>query len=707
PYFNTPPYIYRSGRLNSRGFDLSDERTLAELEEKLNLYKNNSYTAYPLVPGYLKSDYAINLVYNPSNLNEIVGTVIKAQLNDVEKAINNALDGFKKWSIISPDIRANIIIKMSELIELNSIELIGLLVREAGKTVNNAINEVREAVDFCRYYAEQIKVEFCNNNHTPIGVFACISPWNFPLAIFIGEISSCLAVGNAVIAKPSDQTNLIAFYAVTLFHKAGIPTNVLQLLPGSGSVIGDALTKSNNIKGVIFTGSTDTARLINRNLATKDFNSVLIAETGGQNAMIVDSTALIEQVVQDVIISGFDSAGQRCSALRVLYLQTDVADKIIEAIKGAMDEFKIGNPMDFSTDVGPVIDNKAQQFLVEHIENMRTEGRQIYQSSISSECKQGTFVPPTIIEIENINELKQEFFGPIVHIIRFTNRELDQVMHEINSSGYGLTQGIHSRLEDTIIKVYQGVKAGNIYVNRNMVGAVVGVQPFGGEGLSGTGPKAGGPLYLYRLVNSNIDPQFGTQINPEKLNHINDFLSKLTIVSDSDKEQLINYAKLITSQSLFMKKLELNGPTGENNFMYFDKRGFVGCFANSLVDYARQIICALATNNKVILPYNHITIKLNNIIIDNYISFCDNIDVIDELNAVLVSKDFTNINELKKQLANRNGPLVVTIVEREGEMSGNYPLYLLITEKSISINTTATGGNIELMSVNDNLEEVI
>lgn len=710
PNFSNPLHIYKHNRLNSAGFDLSNENTLCELQKKLNQYSSNQYMAYPLLANYSLLSKAQKIeehtkhseakpVYNPADTKEMVGRVIRCKLDEVNVAIENAVEGLANWSSINPNTRADILIKMAALMELNSIELIDLLMREAGKTITNAISEVREAVDFCRYYAQQAKQKFCNADYSPVGVMVCISPWNFPLAIFIGEISSSLVVGNTVIAKPSDQTNLIAFYAVRLFYQAGIPTNALQLMPGSGSIIGNALTQDSRVKGVIFTGSTDTAQLINKNLASKDFDAVLIAETGGQNAMIVDSSALPEQVVADVIASGFDSAGQRCSALRVLYLQADIANEVIDMIKGAMADLKIGNPMNIDTDIGPVIDIKAQQGLLKHIEDMRRQARQVYQAELNQECKNGTFVAPTLIEIGSIKELKQEVFGPVIHVIRFANNQLDKVIDEINSSGYGLTQGVHSRIEDTITKVYERIKAGNIYVNRNMVGAVVGIQPFGGEGLSGTGPKAGGALYLYRLVNTNINPHFDTTEPAYKFDKVNDFLSNLDILTNKEKIQLVSYAKIILKQVLFMQRVELQGPTGEQNFIYFDKRGVIGCFANTQYDYAQQIICALATGNKVILPYNNTTKGFSKII-PNHIAFCESIDDVEDLNAVLISHNFAQVKQLKMQLAKRCGCLVVNIIERE---DGSYPLYLLTTERSVSINITATGGNVELMSINDKI----
>jgi RHH-type proline utilization regulon transcriptional repressor/proline dehydrogenase/delta 1-pyrroline-5-carboxylate dehydrogenase len=703
PNFNLPLHIYPHQRLNSKGYDLANDDILLNLSNNLNSCLSKQYIAYPLIanlpPPSLNN---AKPVINPANKYDQVGHIISTTVEQVASAIDNAVGGYNAWSNLECNHRANILYKMADLIELNSDELIGLLVREAGKTIANAISEIREAVDFCRYYATVATLEFTNNQYKPLGVVVCISPWNFPLAIFIGEISSALVVGNAVIAKPSNQTNLIAFYAVSLFHKAGVPNNVLQLLPGSGSLLGNLLTKDIRINGVIFTGSTETAQLINKNLASKNTNSVLIAETGGQNTMIVDSSTLPEQAVTDIVSSGFDSAGQRCSALRVLYLQADIADKIIDMLKGVMDELIIGNPMDLATDIGPVIDSNAMNDLVTHIAAMKLKARQIYQTKLPTTSSDGYFIPPTIIEIGSINELTREVFGPIIHIIRFASNQLEDIINQINSSGYGLTQGIHSRINSTSKLIYEKIRAGNIYVNRNMVGAVVGVQPFGGEGLSGTGPKAGGPLYLYRLVRSNINPQIDNFANKTVVanNELDSFVNQLKhIFSDSQYNDLLNYAKMVNQTTLINRRIDLVGPTGESNFMYFSDRGIIGCFANDIFDYAKQIICALGNENKVVLVRNDINRNFSSIY-SNKILFCDNLEQVKELNAVLISNNFSDKLGLKQQLANRSGCLTLIIDELD---NGSYPLYLLTTEKSVSINITANGGNLQLMNINDTL----
>jgi RHH-type proline utilization regulon transcriptional repressor/proline dehydrogenase/delta 1-pyrroline-5-carboxylate dehydrogenase len=428
---------------------------------------------------------------------------------------------------------------------------------------------------------------------------------------------------------------------------------------------------------------------------------VLIAETGGQNTMIVDSTALPEQVVVDVLSSGFDSAGQRCSALRVLYLQADIADKTITMLKGAMDDLRVGNPWNLNTDVGPVIDRKAQQVLLEHIESMRKTARMCYQTKLQAECEEGIFVAPTVFEIGSITELKREVFGPVVHIIRFEGKDLDAVINEINSSGYGLTQGLHSRLEETSAKVYNRIKAGNIYINRNTVGAVVGVQPFGGEGLSGTGPKAGGPLYLYRLVNTHAQPQ--SQLSKKVVNFslVDNFVNCLNQL-DLNAEQvaaLTNLAAELKQHSPLTEQVNLPGPTGERNFMLFAARGYVGCLANSLYDYCVQVIHAYATGNQVIMPVDGVADALgSHLPKSSYYSH--DLTTVNLIHAVLVSADYTDIAKFKLDLAKRDSLLTHILPAA----NGGYNLHLLVTERTVSINVTATGGNVQLMSIDDRVE---
>jgi len=453
-------------------------------------------------------------VFNPCDASKITGMLIRANQEDTELAIQLAVSHFESWNNTPVNDRATCLENMASILEANTAELIALCHREAGKTLQDSVDEIREAVDFCRYYASQSRRYLMHDKempgptgesnhfyHSGRGVFACISPWNFPLAIFVGQISAALVAGNTVIAKPAEQASLMACRAVELWYEAGIPRGVLRLLPGEGVEIGDALVNDERIAGVVFTGSNETAQTINRNLANRPGPIVpLIAETGGQNAMIVDSTALPEQVVRDVIDSAFRSAGQRCSALRVLYLQEEVAPRILTLLKGAMAELTLGDPSLLETDIGPVIDQKAKQMLHQHIEKMNQEAILIFETSLPESLAEGYFVAPIAYQINHIKQLNKEHFGPVLHVITFPANGLEEVVEQINQSGYGLTLGIHSRNETTARYIDRHVHVGNVYINRNQIGATVGVQPFGGQGLSGTGPKAGGPGYLFRFT---------------------------------------------------------------------------------------------------------------------------------------------------------------------------------------------------------------
>jgi RHH-type proline utilization regulon transcriptional repressor/proline dehydrogenase/delta 1-pyrroline-5-carboxylate dehydrogenase len=437
------------------------------------------------------------------------GSVVDATSTEANATVSAARDGFKAWSRIPAATRALILEKAAGLLEQRAAHFIALLQREGGKTLDDALSEVREAVDFCRYYAAQGREQFGERKLMPgptgesntlalrgRGVFVAISPWNFPLAIFLGQITAALMAGNAVIAKPAEQTPLIAAAAVRLLHEAGVPASALHLVQGDGRVGADLVAHA-DIAGVVFTGSTEVARTINRTLAAKVGPIVpLIAETGGINAMIVDATALPEQVADDVVTSAFRSTGQRCSALRLLFIQDDVADRMIEMIAGAARELKLGDPSDPSTHIGPVIDAEAKQRLDAHIARMKQSARVHFAGT----APEGNFVAPHIFELSDAGQLTEEVFGPVLHVVRYRADRLKAVLQSIERSGYGLTLGIHSRIDDTVEDIIDAVQVGNIYVNRNMIGAVVGVQPFGGHGLSGTGPKAGGPHYLARFA---------------------------------------------------------------------------------------------------------------------------------------------------------------------------------------------------------------
>jgi RHH-type proline utilization regulon transcriptional repressor/proline dehydrogenase/delta 1-pyrroline-5-carboxylate dehydrogenase len=453
-------------------------------------------------------------VHNPADLREVVGSVVNADPALVEPAIASALRAQPDWNETNAAERAGILLRAADAFEANMPELASYCIREAGRSVIDSIAEVREGVDYLRYYASRAREEFAKGRMLPgptgesnelrlhgRGVFVCISPWNFPLAIFTGQIAAALAAGNAVIAKPAEQTPLIAARAVQLLLEAGVPGEVLQFLPGEGGSIGARIVADPRIAGVAFTGSTETAHAINRSLANRGGPiPALIAETGGQNALVVDSSALPEQVVMDVMQSGFNSAGQRCSALRVLFLQEEIAPRVLELLAGFMDELRIGNPIELSTDVGPVIDATARDQLMAHAREIRSRARWQHACHLSHEHERGTFFAPLAVEIDSLSQLHGEVFGPIVHVIRYQSRHLDAVIDAINATGYGLTLGVHTRVDATARYIAARVHAGNVYVNRNMIGAVVGVQPFGGRGLSGTGPKAGGPFYLHRFA---------------------------------------------------------------------------------------------------------------------------------------------------------------------------------------------------------------
>jgi RHH-type proline utilization regulon transcriptional repressor/proline dehydrogenase/delta 1-pyrroline-5-carboxylate dehydrogenase len=513
PRIPLPVDIYQPERRNSQGIDLTDLDALAPLKSEIQSAAERNWRTAPIIGGYPTGGEG-EAVHNPADLRQTVGRVVNATAKDVDTAISRAARAFPDWAATPARERAACLDRAADMLEAERGAVLALCIREAGKTVMDALAELREAVDFCRYYAARCREDFGKPTLMPgptgernqlalhgRGVFACISPWNFPLAIFMGQVTAALAAGNCVIAKPAEQTPLIAGLAVAILHRAGVPGDALHLLPGDGATVGAPLVADPRIAGVAFTGSTETARAINRVLAAKDGPIVpLIAETGGQNALIVDSSALPEQVVRDTVVSGFQSAGQRCSALRVLFVQQDIAPKLTEMLAGAMAELKIGDPAMLSTDVGPVIDKDAKTMLEAHAARMAREGQLIHEAKLSADCQLGFFFAPRAYRIDSLQRLEREVFGPILHVIAFAGDRLDDVIEAINRTGYGLTLGIHSRIDSRAEHIVNRLRVGNAYVNRNMIGAVVGVQPFGGEGLSGTGPKAGGPHYLHRFA---------------------------------------------------------------------------------------------------------------------------------------------------------------------------------------------------------------
>lgn len=511
-----PRHLYGEERLNSSGINLADREAQRHLDQVLEKACQQPWHAAPIVAGQTLRGSA-QVIFNPADRNDAIGKVLFADIGAADKALNVAYHAAPDWAGNSVSERAAFLERAAELFEEQRAELMARIIREGGRTIHDALNEVREAIDFCRYYAAQLRQHLQHPIILPgitgersqlrwvgRGAFICISPWNFPVAIFTGQVVAALAAGNSVIAKPAALTPLCAAHVVQLLHQAGIPKEVLHFLPGSGSEIGMKLVSDSRIAGVAFTGSTNTARQINQVIAQGERIVPFIAETGGQNCMIVDSSALPEQVVKDVMASAFNSAGQRCSALRVLFLQQEIALQILEMLSGAIDELAIGNPMRLSTDIGPIINFSACDQLKRHSERMDNDARLIKAISLPQDSEQGSYFAPRIYEIEKLSQLRQEVFGPILHIIRYQASRLNEVVEAVNNTGYGLTLGIHSRIDSTIDYITRHARCGNSYVNRNIIGSVVGSQPFGGEGLSGTGPKVGGPHYLQRFATERV-----------------------------------------------------------------------------------------------------------------------------------------------------------------------------------------------------------
>jgi RHH-type proline utilization regulon transcriptional repressor/proline dehydrogenase/delta 1-pyrroline-5-carboxylate dehydrogenase len=681
-----PLDMFGTERKNSAGIDLSNEDVLREVA--LALAQPRSWTAGPLLAVAPSAGQASQALLNPARNDDVVGSVTEATAEDVDNALHAASQFAMDWQTTEPSERAACLDRAADLFENNKLELMALAVREAGKSLPNAIAEVREAVDFLRYYAAQVRG---STNTLALGPVSCISPWNFPLAIFTGQAAAALAAGNVVLAKPAEQTPLIAQRAVEMLHEAGVPRAALQFLPGRGEVVGAGLCNDPRVKGVIFTGSTEVAQLINRTLAkraaTENADIPLIAETGGQNAMIVDSSSLPEQVVSDAISSAFDSAGQRCSALRVLFLQEDIADKTIKMLKGAMKELRVGSPDRLVTDIGPVIDKEAQQNLLTHIEKVRAHAKASFSLEVPG-ADAGTFVPPTVLEISSLSELTKEVFGPVMHVIRYKRSELPKVIEQINASGFGLTLGIHSRIDETIDYIASSAHVGNIYVNRNIVGAVVGVQPFGGEGKSGTGPKAGGPLYLKRLQRATVALERHARVGVPAI----DSLAAWAKAQGNSRlaEHIENYSRTTPVGSL----IALPGPTGERNTLAYVPRGNIACFASHAEVLLNQVAAALATGNRALVVEGSLPAELP----------ADVKAVIQTVAAAdLVKADFqialvesSSGAKLRTELAARDGAIVSVIDTTE---EGDIPLWRLVAERALCVNTTAAGGNASLMTL--------
>ena len=746
----TPRGLYAPERDNSRGLDLTDVNAVTALQHELERWQE----FYSVTDGVPEGATAVR---NPMNHDDVVGYHYYAQPDDMRKALDDADAGFDAWSKRDTSERAEILNRSADALERHMAELIAICMREAGKVAQDSIDEVREAVDFCRYYAARAQELAEDKRLLPRGVVLCISPWNFPLAIFLGQVSAALVTGNTVIAKPAEQTSMVAKRAVDIMQSVGLPEDALKLIIAPGKEVGETLLSDERIKAVMFTGSTQTGTLISQELANRGGEQVpLIAETGGQNCMIVDSTALPEQVVDDVIHSGFQSAGQRCSALRVLFVQEEIADDLISMLIGAMKELTIGDPTMLATDVGPVIDEKALKSLTDHVDFMEGKGKLLYRNDLPEGTENGTFFPPTLYQIDNLDVLEKEVFGPVVHLVRFKSKELDNVLEQINGTGYGLTMGIHSRIEERAYELAAKSRAGNVYINRNMIGAIVGVQPFGGRGLSGTGPKAGGPNYLPRLMMERatpkptlIDDVDGTDnalVGDDKIAErahvvmdqakeveaqwrhmaLNDRISmvrqllakiaKVDIVDDlaDDLNRTLATARqqLTSVERKLAKPTELPGPTGESNKLYLEPRGTLVCFADKDVSFEYwmlSIVTALATGNTVVSVVSEIfyeeAIEIQNkfestgapkgVFQVARLGHFDALLMDEDLAGVVVDSSTERTARITAMLSSREGAILPVITAEYNDKL----IQRLMTEKTISIDTTASGGNTSLMTL--------
>ena len=743
-------HLGAQSRLNSAGLNLANEQQLASLAAGLLRSTQVTYAAAatvaevsPVMPQTAAAADGWQAVCNPADLRDQVGWVRPATEAEVELAANRAARATQIWQVTPPQERAACLKRAADLLEQRTQSLLGLIVREAGKSLPNAISEIREAVDFLRYYAAQVDATFDNQTHRPLGVVLCISPWNFPLAIFAGQVAAALASGNCVLAKPAEQTPLVADVMVKILHEAGVPIDAVQLVPGTGEVVGAALVAHPLVAGVMFTGSTEVARLIahtlSQRLSLQGRCIPLIAETGGQNALVVDSSALAEQVVGDVLSSAFDSAGQRCSALRLLCIQEDVADRVLDMIKQAMREWVMGNPDHMHTDIGPVIDEDARTQIEQHITRMQAEGQSVTRMARDESAGQGHFVLPTLIEIDHIERLQREVFGPVLHVLRYKRDDLDAVLDAINATGYGLTFGVHSRIDETIAQVTQKVQAGNVYVNRNVIGAVVGVQPFGGMGLSGTGPKAGGPLYLYRLLQqdpaqnnpaltalasssasrpvapASAERHLATHPTLQALQRLIESLQEPQLAAEEgglsrfDAAQAVIACETYRASSVLGHAFMLPGPTGESNRYQLLPRGVVWAAPHTALGLIHQVAASLASGNKcwVETPVSGSEVErtMNALPseLQGFVLRCsaDQLRIEPHLSAMLFEGDGDALQTLSPLAAQKVGAIVRIESLSPAQLASGacYDLSALMHEQSISTNTAAAGGNAQLMTM--------
>lgn len=639
------PDLFQPERKNSKGFDLTHTPTLDAINAGRTPFDATQMTAHPLtISDHKYVSTPKHTLTNPAKPDDIVGHVHPATEDTIASALNDA----QPWDA-DVETRAAALNAVADAYEANAPELFAILAREAGKGLPDAVAELREAVDFLRYYAAQAQ-----KGAAPRGIWTCISPWNFPLAIFTGQIAAALAAGNAVLAKPAEQTPIIATRAVQLMHEAGVPRASLQLLPGSGAV-GAALTSDARINGVAFTGSTATALKIREAMAQHCTpGTPLIAETGGLNAMIVDSTALPEHAVRDIVNGAFRSAGQRCSALRCLYVQEDIADKLLHMLYGAMSELTVGNPWHLSTDLGPVIDAQARDTIADHIAQAKIDGRLLFEISAPTD---GTFIAPSVIKVNGIADMTREIFGPVLHVATFKSGELDQVIADINATGYGLTFGLHTRIDDRVQEIVEKVDAGNIYVNRDQIGAVVGSQPFGGEGLSGTGPKAGGPHYLPRYTAAPAEMATTEWQKPATL-------AKLEMAIE----------ETLPPSS---RPIDLPGPTGESNRHNTMARGPILCMGPGGVAAQAQI--------KRVSDLGGLGISAGGSVDPTMLTD------LPKLGGVIWWGDEATGREIEQALSKRSGPITALIT---GVPDAAHVLH----ERHVCIDTTAAGGNAALLA---------
>ena len=665
-----PEGLFEPERKNSKGWDIRNPRVLEEIETSRKPYHTHQWNQ-SATKSADENNSLIQTISNPSNPKDIVGYCKFSSKSDV----SNVLENTSPWFQSNGRERADVLTKASNLYEDNAPEIFALLCREAGKTINDAVGELREAVDFLRYYACQATtMDSCE----PAGIISCISPWNFPLAIFTGQIAGALASGNGVIAKPSEQTPLIAELAVSLLHEAGVPKNVLQLTPGEGSEVGTQIVSDPRVSGVAFTGSTETAQIIQKNM-TKHLHppARFVAETGGLNAMIVDSTALPEQVVRDIIISSFQSAGQRCSALRILYLQKDIEDTFLTMLFGAMDQLRIGDPWSTNTDIGPLIDEASYTKITKYLKDAENNDRILKKCSTPTH---GYFVGPTVIKVQGIDELKEEIFGPVLHVCTFEISNLEKIIKEINSRGFGLTFGLHSRIDRRIKAITDKLKIGNMYVNRNQIGAVVGSQPFGGEGLSGTGPKAGGPGLVKSFTKKDLPlhPSDGTDV---------------TLVDPADAQNLINRVKRDIPE---VKTENFPGPTGETNQMNYFPRGIVLCLGPTSEDCENQAEIASAAGCIAveICPDTRGRNSISGFLDREHLATLHGFEV------VALWSDEEDLRLASAALAERVDKFIPLVATTEMEE-------FLFHERLVCTDTTAAGGNATLFAMmgNENLVE--